>query len=707
MQEATTGTTPHHSQATTEPVQSIAAAAASTATAPFPLRVQHADAVREIEAQRGQTGQLTTGINARVGESIFEAGELALAASTTEETGNSGNPSQFVVAAPPGTGKTSHAIALMAATVRTASADPSKPYGCLFVVDQIKKADDIWRQINQLMPGEVAVWTSDHDVDCRKPEKVTPAKQYRVDDLEDHAIAVVTQAFLRGPRGDKGRWVNRNGHKVPRTLTIFDEQTKEVEVYDVQYGDVIKVKEAIERRREWVGTIIPQMDPLINFMHAKSRRRSPDDPPALTIETPADDPESWRVARDLQWFTTEMAEQYVRSNAAEISKLEEVFGCAAQMARNCAFIYRRGGGENGTYFLGYVPATTPDGSSIVLDATADIDGVTELCGWRKHVAVPRVRYDNLHIIHAEPYQRCNLSELMGKEQERRRYADHAKHLICEIMPPDTRGLVVCNKRLVDFGLIGLPGRSTFTDSSKYPWTLKGRQLAVTYWGGHGIGANDWKDAEFVFEFGEHFLPRRALIGMVQGLSRATATEGILTPATRDHSRTAVDAMGEGHLLRMMKQLGMRGRARSFDTHGICGPQVLVLTCEFKRLLVNAHKLFPGATLSKWGRTPDHFREKEIKQPEMLLEILTDPDLPETIPGEHVAERMGFTGWREVSTNAMTDAVKAALGNIGWSYVSKKGRGGGSWFVKTEDAAPLRPQKWPQRPQEKAGTRRRH
>jgi superfamily II DNA or RNA helicase len=46
---------------------------------------------------------------------------------------------QFVVAAPPGTGKTSHAIALMAATVRTANKDDlSKPYGCLFVVDQIK-----------------------------------------------------------------------------------------------------------------------------------------------------------------------------------------------------------------------------------------------------------------------------------------------------------------------------------------------------------------------------------------------------------------------------------------------------------------------------------------------------------------------------------------------------------------------------------------
>jgi hypothetical protein len=689
MQETTSTAIYHHSNETSP--QSNAAHAASAATALSHIRVQHANAVREIEAQRGQVGQLTTGINAQVGASILEAGELVLAASSPVEP-TTGTPSQFVVAAPPGTGKTSHAIALMAATVRTASADPSKPYGCLFVVDQIKKADDMWRQIDALMPGEVAVWTSDHDVDCPKPEKIKPVKRYHVDDLEHHAIAVVTQAFLRGPRGDKARWVSRGGQRVPRALTIFDEQTREVEVYDVQVSHVFKVKEDIQRRREWTEMIIPKMSPLIDFMLAKTR-------PGPTIETAADAPEDWGVARDLLWFTTEMAEQYVLSNGREINHLEEVFGFAAQMAKGCAFIYRRGGGENGTNFIGYVPVATPDSNSVLLDATADIDGVTGLCEWRKHVSVPEVRYDNLHIIHAEPYQRGNLSELMGKEQERRRYADHAKKLICEIMPPGAQGLMICNKRLVDYhlmpdGLSGAPRPTNGDTSSVYNWDLDGRHLAVTYWGGHGIGANDWKKAEFVFEFGEHFLPRRTLIGMIQGLLKATATEGILATGVRERSKAAVDAMAEGHLLRMMKQLGMRGHARSFGPDGVCGTQVLVLTCEFKRLLVNAHKLFPGATLSKWGRTPDHFRDKKIKQPEMLLEILTDPDLPQTIPGNYVADRMGFIEWREVSTNAMTDTVRAALPNIGWTPVSKKGRGGGSWFVKAEGAA-LRPRLWPE------------
>ena len=48
--------------------------------------------------------------------------------------------------------------------------------------------------------------------------------------------------------------------------------------------------------------------------------------------------------------------------------------------------------------------------------------------------------------------------------------------------------------------------------------------------------------------------------------------------------------------------------------------------------------------------------------------------------------MGANEWREVSSNALTREVKAALPNIGWTYVSTKGRAGGSWFVKAEDAA---------------------
>lgn len=70
---------------------------------PERLRLAHADAVSEIERDRQQAGQLTTGINGEVGDSILEAGVRAL----TEESGDGPfkEPRQFVVAAPPGTAR--------------------------------------------------------------------------------------------------------------------------------------------------------------------------------------------------------------------------------------------------------------------------------------------------------------------------------------------------------------------------------------------------------------------------------------------------------------------------------------------------------------------------------------------------------------------------------------------------------------------------
>ena len=65
--------------------------------------------------------------------------------------------------------------------------------------------------------------------------------------------------------------------------------------------------------------------------------------------------------------------------------------------------------------------------------------------------------------------------------------------------------------------------------------------------------------------------------------------------------------------------------------------MLVLTCDFERLLAHADQLFPGATLSKWR--PKHQRRK-LTQPEKLMEILADPDAPDSIPGDDIAKRMG-------------------------------------------------------------------
>jgi hypothetical protein len=68
------------------------------------------------------------------------------------------------------------------------------------------------------------------------------------------------------------------------------------------------------------------------------------------------------------------------------------------MADTRAFISRRNHGKQGTTFVAYERTLPQHTGMVLLDATANIDGVTELCSWRKHVKVPQERYDRLEIV---------------------------------------------------------------------------------------------------------------------------------------------------------------------------------------------------------------------------------------------------------------------------------------------------------------------
>jgi hypothetical protein len=127
------------------------------------LRALYDHAISELNEVRG--GRLTTEFYAKTGDGVFEAAYLALSDSCK---GTKGPRRVHVVSAPAGGGKTSFSYAFMTAVTRYAESNPKAPYGCVFVVDQIKKADEAYRELNELMPGKVAVWSTEHDRGCKK-----------------------------------------------------------------------------------------------------------------------------------------------------------------------------------------------------------------------------------------------------------------------------------------------------------------------------------------------------------------------------------------------------------------------------------------------------------------------------------------------------------------------------------------------------------
>ena len=150
--------------------------------------------------------------------------------------------------------------------------------------------------------------------------------------------------------------------------------------------------------------------------------------------------------------------------------------------------------------------------------------------------------------------------------------------------------------------------------------------------------------------------------------------------TLNSKANGVDLIGEGHRLRWTKQLALRGRGRSYDQHGLCGKQRLVVSSDLKSFMANAARLFPGSNVRTAGVYTKTTRVA------LLIQILSKPDLPSKLTTKDISRLMQTeTGkripWRTMSSNVLTEEFGRALEAIGWRYVAGKGRGG-SHFERT-------------------------
>ena len=211
-------------------------------------------------------------------------------------------------------------------------------------------------------------------------------------------------------------------------------------------------------------------------------------------------------------------------------------------------------------------------------------------------------------------------------------------------------------------------------TERYEWDIEGRRLCASHYG-TGIGSNAWKDADVVFLFDEFFIPRSVAVATVQGLRGQKANEGDLASMKTLNSKAkGVDLIGEGHRLRWTKQLALRGRGRTYDQHGLCGKQRLVISSDLKSFMANAARLFPGANIRTAGV---YSRSTQVA---LLIQILSKADLPIKLTTKDISRLMeAETGkrvpWRTVSSNVLTEDFSRALEAIGWRYVPGKGRAG--------------------------------
>ena len=154
---------------------------------------QAVDAInRQRNATNPQRDQLITPFYKQVGDAVFYASYAALCDGCTPSAAQIQHSTRnrlHLISAPVGSGKSSFAIAFITAVARTYPA-----LGCLLAVDQIERADNCYHQLKTLIPGKVAIWTSDHDPKRRRdddPERkvhVASEDRYRKDQNREKTI---------------------------------------------------------------------------------------------------------------------------------------------------------------------------------------------------------------------------------------------------------------------------------------------------------------------------------------------------------------------------------------------------------------------------------------------------------------------------------------------------------------------------------------
>ena len=646
-------------------------------------------AIADLERGRGREPR-KSGYAAQSQEAVFDAGLRALSGSLVAiyQEFHRDNPEAIslpheiiprvqVVTSAPGSGKSTSALAFMLAVVREGLKD-KYPLGCAFVVQHVETAANAYEELKVLLPDQVAVWTSEHDADSPVTKR---EPRFTVAELQDYPIIIVTHEFFKGVRAEKARSYRRNGMSFPRVVTFVDEKVEQVKVYDVKFSDIAKVREHIDETNDSTASL---KDTLLSLDSFAGKKRNE----TRKLETPKDDPTGWSVAHELIWFTTEEARQYARSRSAALQNarmsppnIEGVFGFARCMAENKAFITRQGRGEKGTVFVGYEQVLPDYRGMVLMDATADIDGINELCPWRRPVETPQATYERLEIVHVPSVAEGTLKIWLRTGEHRSEYVRHILETVRSHVSPGQKALLVCKLDIVDArpeieGWSANVKQFLMASNREFSWDFEGRLLSFTWWGGYGVGANHWKEADAVLLFDDFHLPRHANIAVAQGVKRALATQAPLADMTAPNSFSKeVRQIRDGHLLRWIKQMALRGRSREFDDTGACGAQKLVVTGDLKLLMANLHRVFPGAKLSS-------NEDSKATNLERLLRYLSTAGLPSRVSTKQISDHFQRP-WRSITGDITGHRdFDALLCNAGWRYVSKRGPAG-AYFERIE------------------------
>ena len=595
----------------------------------------------------------------QVAHAVLTAGLLAL------EDGSRGNRVHRTLASGTGTGKSSCSWAFGSALLKS---DPTA--SVLFVCPDIRQAEDTYIELSKLIDeSEMAIWTSGHDAgtpmekirsSCEGFEPTAP--RFWKSDLHSRRCIVVTHRFYTDRGGIRGV----SYLEEPRTIHLIDERLAEVRLVDIDQGDVAKARDASVSAN---GEHAP-MTKAFHDLHVHLNTMWESEATQLGAPFKA------MQNTSLNWFTTEEAKS--AENHAATPSIAQALAFGRSLVTGHAFLARYPEATKGGRFLGYRLDLPVIPGTVLLDGTSDIDGVNQIATWRAPVAPPRATFERLSIKHI-PFPvvdpdgyRKTVAQITDNVELATRYATWIKETVLAETQPGESVLVVTHKAMIEQGR--LPRKLSFDD----PMVLDGdRRVAfLTY--GRGVGSNRYKEATTVVLCGEFWRPHRVSMGKAMGLANVPASHPYLGEMSNVNTRQALfTTIKNGDLLMWSKQLAMRGSARNFDEHGVCGRMKLVAIGELD-LWMQSHKLmFPGASFDMSEETKAKAKAAGGAQAVSAFILAYVGD---SFTSKELCEATGVQP-ANLAKYLKSPTVKAALASTGLSHVPGGGRGKPGCFLR--------------------------
>ena len=537
----------------------------------------------------------------KVGASVCRAAELAM----SDFKLNSNQPKFRVVSAPTGGSKTSSSIALLSLL-----ANENKGFSGAYICKTIEECDEHYRTLKKLVDNDqLAVFNSLHKTNA-SPSLMLEKKRELGLEIEDHfdpedlnnsRLIITTHT----------RWMKEEEYQtdlgvrkykgIHRDLMVVDEEPDLFSIYPCQPHEVGELADLLS------GSLNLQNDEMKNkvLIHrfTKTLRKIQERMEKITdgaireaTYIPVD-----LVEEDEYEDVFKLTNQHIRmcldkmslnNNTSLNDRLNNILSFIQASAEGMGFHTRQG--TSG--FYAYKGSMSAESGTLVLDGSADLNGVYGLCKGMELVDVPTVDYRNVKLTHVTPPEefrnKMRPNHILRNAWSARPYMEWLQEYVTSVTPENAEILVVAKKDLLNYGLHKDPG-----DPYESPFEADWNNRHVHFCNyGRGKGSNKWKDCDHVFLLGDWHLKTSSVIARIGSLKSSPASGLNLNYLGAPRSKNPlVNIIRDSHLQTTFKQMAARISLRNIDDSGIASPaHVYSIDGDLPLLFSSKDKMFPNS-----------------------------------------------------------------------------------------------------------------